>query len=147
MRINAALTLFATLTIAGQGLAADATTLEAVLYKNPNCGCCEGHADHLRQSGFAVTVKTTDELTRMGSAPGIPEELEGCHVTMVGGYAVVGHVPADFIKRLLAEKPKISGISIPGMPTGVPGMEGPKEGPITVYQFSDDHKAVFGMVE
>jgi hypothetical protein len=147
MRILATFAFLAIANFAGEALAADAAMTEAVLYKNPNCGCCEGHATHLRQSGFAVTVKTTDELTRMGSAPGIPEELEGCHVTMVGGYAVVGHVPADFIRRLLAEKPKIRGISIPGMPTGVPGMEGPREEPITVYQFSDEGKAVFGTIE
>jgi hypothetical protein len=132
---------------AGTALAADASGIPAVLYKNPNCGCCEGHAEHLRQSGFDVTIKETDELTRMGSAAGVPAELEGCHVTMVGGYAVVGHVPADLIKRLLAEQPKIRGISIPGMPTGVPGMEGPKDGPITVYEFSDDGTGVYGTVE
>jgi hypothetical protein len=28
----------------------------ATLYKTPDCGCCEGYADHLRANGFAVAV-------------------------------------------------------------------------------------------
>jgi hypothetical protein len=35
---------------------------------------------------------------------------------------------------LLGERPKIIGISIPGMPVGLPGMEGPRSGPIAVYE-------------
>jgi len=147
MRILAALTFSVTVAIAAEALAADATPLEAVLYKNPNCGCCEGYAEYLRQNGFSVTIKISDDLTRMSSAAGVPEELEGRHVTMIDGYAVVGHVPVEFVRRLLAEHPAIRGISIPGMPTGLPGMDGPRNGPITVYAISDEKKAVYGTVE
>jgi hypothetical protein len=38
---------------------------------------------------------------------------------------VEGHVPADLIDRLLAERPQVAGIAVPGMPIGSPGMEMP----------------------
>jgi hypothetical protein len=28
---------------------------QAILYKNPQCGCCEGHAEHLRANGIDVS--------------------------------------------------------------------------------------------
>ena len=41
------------------------------------------------------------------------------------GYVIEGHVPAADVKRLLAERPPISGLAVPGMPVGSPGMEMP----------------------
>ena len=52
-----------------------------------------------------------------------PEALASCHTAEVGGYVIEGHVPADAVKRLLAEKPKATGLAVPGMPVGSPGME------------------------
>jgi hypothetical protein len=37
------------------------------------------------------------------------------------------------IHKLLAERPKIAGITLPGMPMGSPGMVGEKTGPFTIY--------------
>ncbi|MBL8462612.1 MAG: DUF411 domain-containing protein, partial [Thauera sp.] len=56
---------------------------------------------------------------------GVPEALGSCHTAKVGGYVVEGHVPAADVRRMLAEKPAIRGLSAPGMPLGSPGMEGP----------------------
>jgi len=53
----------------------------------------------------------------------IPERLRSCHTAIVDGYVIEGHVPADEIVRLLMEKPDIIGLSVPGMPSGSPGME------------------------
>lgn len=39
------------------------------------------------------------------------------------GYIVEGHVPAADIERMLAERPEIAGLAVPGMPIGSPGME------------------------
>jgi hypothetical protein len=50
--------------------------------------------------------------------------LGSCHTGVVGGYAIEGHVPAKDIQRLLREKPKALGLSVPGMPIGSPGMDG-----------------------
>jgi len=61
-------------------------------------------------------------MTSVRDEHGVPEDLEGCHTMVIGGYVIEGHVPAPIIKRLLAERPAIRGISLPGMPTGSPGM-------------------------
>ncbi len=54
---------------------------------------------------------------------GVPTGLTACHTAMVNGYLIEGHVPAGDIDRLLAQRPKIAGLSVPGMPAGSPGME------------------------
>lgn len=107
----------------------------ATLYKNPDCDCCDEHAKYLRQHGFKVEVIATPELDRIKKRKGVPEELSGCHTTLIGAYVVEGHVPVKSIERMLREKPKIAGISLPGMPAGSPGMTGKKEAPFTIHAF------------
>jgi hypothetical protein len=109
----------------------------ATLYKDPDCGCCSGYADHLRKSGFEVSIVETRDLAPIKQRYGVPPDLEGCHTTVVGGYAVEGHVPIAVVRRLLAEKPPIKGISLPGMPVGSPGMGGEKQAPFTILSFSE----------
>lgn len=113
-------------------------TIKATVYKDPNCGCCHEYVGYLRQNGFEVEVVDTGDLMSIKQQAGVPAELEGCHSTLVGGYAVEGHVPADIVKRLLQEKPAIRGISLPGMPQGSPGMDGEKEGPFVIYEIPND---------
>ena len=55
---------------------------------------------------------------------GVPPQLRQCHVALLQGYVIEGHVPADAIARLLKEKPPIVGLVVQGMPIGSPGMEG-----------------------
>ena len=59
----------------------------------------------------------------------VPRQLESCHTALVDGYVVEGHVPADTIKRLLRQRPPVSGIAVPGMPLGSPGMESAGQAP------------------
>jgi hypothetical protein len=110
-----------------------AEMLKATLYKNPQCGCCEGYADYLRKDGFEVDVKPTNDLAAISSKAGVPENLQGCHTTFIDGYVIDGHVPVKIVRRLLSERPDIAGIALPGMPTGSPGMVGGKTEPFTVY--------------
>ena len=107
----------------------------ATLYKNPSCQCCEGYADYLRKNGFTVEVKPTNDLAEISRKAGVPEQLEGCHTMFVEGYPYVidGHVPVEVVKKLLAEKPAIAGITLPGMPAGSPGMFGGKTEPFVIY--------------
>jgi len=119
-------------------LPASAGPIQATLYKNPHCSCCEEYAAYLRQNGFEVDVKETNDLEGITLKAGVPEQLEGCHTMFVDGYVVVGHVSADIMSKLLTERPPIVGIAIPGMPTGVPGMGGQKTGPVPVYEVSKD---------
>ncbi len=93
-----------------------------VVTKDPTCGCCERWVDHLRGSGFTVTM-TEAPVNPLKVRLGVPRDLASCHTAQVGGYVVEGHVPAGAIKRLLAERPQGTGLAVPGMPVGSPGME------------------------
>ncbi|MFY9315405.1 MAG: DUF411 domain-containing protein [Burkholderiales bacterium] len=107
---------------------------DATLYKNPQCGCCHDHAAYLRRHGYRVTEIATHDLEDIRRRHGVPEQLYGCHTILVGGYVVEGHVSAGLIDRLLRERPKIRGISLPGMPQGSPGMTGTKTEPFRIYE-------------
>ena len=116
---------------------------DAVLYKQPFCSCCDGHAEHLRANGFSVRVVETQNMTPIKQKHSIPQEFEGCHTIEVGGYVVDGHVPAHIIRKMLKERPPIRGIALPGMPDGSPGMSGVKREPFIIYEISDDSGKVF----
>ena len=131
----------ATLAAAILPLPVMAAPTRAVLYKSPQCGCCEGYAAYLRKNGFAVDVKATNDLTEISQKAGVPENLQGCHTMFVEGYVVDGHVPVGVIRRLLRERPSIAGITLPGMPDGSPGMTGKKAGPFTIYAVTKDGAA------
>jgi hypothetical protein len=139
MRILATLVLGAGLALSAPSLAEESAT-QATLYKSPQCGCCESYADYLRANGYEVEVVATHDLPLVKQQHGVPTALEGCHTTLVDGYVVEGHVPVTTLDRLLAERPAIKGISLPGMPTGSPGMSGPKTEPFTIYELSDEAK-------
>lgn len=115
-----------------------ADPVEATLYKNPNCGCCEAYAGHLRRAGFVVKVVSTQGMASFKKKLKVPTTLSSCHTTVVGGYVVEGHVPIDSVKRLLKEKPAVQGIAVPGMPAGSPGMEAPVAEAFTVFTFTAD---------
>jgi len=108
------------------------------LYKNPNCGCCTGHAKALEDAGFVVTIEETDNLDVVKQSYNIPPGGESCHTSVIGDYVVEGHVPLEAIEKLINEQPEIAGIGLPGMPIGTPGMPGRKVAPFEVYQLSEE---------
>lgn len=95
------------------------------VFKSPTCGCCTAWVDHLREAGFEVTARDVDgdRLNAVKAENGITYDTASCHTALVAGYVVEGHVPAEDIQRLLAERPEAKGLSVPGMPIGSPGME------------------------
>lgn len=113
---------------------------EVVVYKSPSCGCCGKWAEHLRQNGFEVSINNIDNIGPVKEQAGIPYDLEACHTAFVDGYAVEGHVPAENIHKMLADRPKFKGIAVPGMPASSPGMDSPDHEPYTVYSFDADGK-------
>jgi hypothetical protein len=125
--------------IASAPLPALAEATSVTLYKYPQCDCCEGYADYLRQNGFAVDVKPTNDLATLSRQAGVPEELDGCHISLIDGYVVEGHVPIPAIRKLLAERPAIKAITLPGMPEGSPGMIGSKRAPFVIYAVANDN--------
>lgn len=103
-----------------------------VVHKSPSCGCCGSWVEHMRKAGFSVDVRDADNLEPVKKRLGIPYGKGSCHTAEVGGYFAEGHVPAEDIKRLLAERPASKGLTLPGMPAGSPGMEMP-DGHIDPY--------------
>ena len=121
------------------GLARAEESRAATLYKDPACGCCTEYGRYLEANGLAVTVvEDADALEAIRAKYGVPERLAGCHAAVIGGYVVEGHVPFAAIDRLLAEKPSIPGIALPGMPMGSPGMGGVKEAPFEIVVIGDE---------
>lgn len=121
-----------------------------VVYKTSTCGCCGGWVEHMRQAGFTIDARdvSNTDLMRTKVDAGVPGQMATCHTALVDGYVVEGHVPADQVKRLLAERPQVAGIAVPGMPMGSPGMEGPSARPYQVYTFDrDGGSAVFAEVD
>ena len=99
-----------------------------MVYKDPNCGCCHNWVEIMRTAGFEVSIRDTRDMNSIKTRYKVRPALVSCHTALVGGYVVEGHVPADVIRKLLADKPKVLGIAVPGMPVGSPGMEGtPKQ--------------------
>lgn len=96
-----------------------------LVHHTPGCGCCEVWIAHARGAGFAVDVREADDIHAVKERLGVPYGKGSCHTVEVGGYFVEGHVPLGDVKRLLAQRPKAKGLTVPGMPAGSPGMEMP----------------------
>ena len=112
-------------TLANQAQGPSSVLVE--VWKSPTCGCCTDWITHLHQTGFRTRLPDIGH-DALRLRLGIPQELGSCHTALVGGYALEGHVPARDVRRLLAEKPQAIGLTVPGMPVGSPGMDGPEYG-------------------
>lgn len=122
------------ITLAGVGTllapawaAAQAPTIQGEIWKDPNCGCCKDWIAHMQKSGFRLSVHEVGN-TAVRARMKIPMKLGSCHTALLGRYAIEGHVPAKDVQRLLREKPDAIGLTVPGMPVGSPGMDGPEYG-------------------
>ena len=121
MKRRRLLTLLAPLALLACAESAAAATL--VVTKSAYCGCCKNWVEHMKKAGFAVEVHEVEDVTPTARKLGVPDKLRSCHTSQIGGYAIEGHVPAADVKRLLATKPKATGLAVPGMVAGSPGME------------------------
>jgi len=121
--------------LAGGALAQQGSALkglEATLYKSPTCGCCGEYVKFLQAQGALVKVVLQDDLSPLKRRYGIPPEAQSCHTMRLAGYTVEGHVPLAALQKLLRERPRVEGIALPGMPSGTPGMPGPRTQPYWV---------------
>jgi len=119
---------------------ADQVAMNSALtvFRSPTCGCCHQWIEHMEAAGFTVKDNVTENMTAIKKQYGVPANLASCHTTIVDDYVVEGHIPAEDVQRLLAEKPDIAGIAVPGMPIGSPGMEsGDYVEPYTVFSFTE----------
>jgi hypothetical protein len=110
------------------------------VYKDPNCGCCKNWIEYLVKHGYRVDAKDSPDMAAIKRTLGVPNALGACHTAVVNGYLIEGHVPAADIDRLLERRPRVAGLSVPGMPMGSPGMEGPRSQPYQVYTFDKSGK-------
>ena len=116
-------------------------TTEMTVYRSPSCGCCGVWIEHAQKHGFKIKDIKTNEMEALKQKYNIPAELASCHTTIINGYVMEGHIPADDIKRFLAQKPDMTGLAVPGMPIGTPGMEAKNiKQPFQVLAFNDKGK-------
>ena len=113
----------AVLTLTSLSAPAWADRPQLVAYRTPNCGCCLGWVEHIRQAGFAVRVVNLPQLDAVHRTAGVPPELASCHLSLLDRFAFSGHVPAPAIRRFLASPGSWRGLAVAGMPVGSPGME------------------------
>ena len=114
------------------------------VHKDPTCGCCGGWVAHLETHGFQVKVIETTELNRVKARLGVPFDLQACHTAQVAGYLIEGHVPAAALEKFLRQKPDALGLSVPGMPSGSPGMTGEYEEYDVILFGKKDERHIFG---
>jgi hypothetical protein len=105
------------------------------VFKDPNCGCCSRWVTHLREAGFTAVARDTSAMDAVKAKHGVTAELTSCHTAVVDGYVIEGHVPAADIQRLLSTRPQVTGLAVPGMPMGSPGMEGSRTDTYDVLSF------------
>ncbi|NYT86020.1 DUF411 domain-containing protein [Pollutimonas harenae] len=115
---------------------ANAAGTAITVYQDPNCGCCGGWVEHMRESGFDVTAIKTASMAAVKQKLGVPMELASCHTGVVEstGQIIEGHVPANAVNKLLASS-STKGVSAPGMPLNAPGM-GELDGNLLTVDFS-----------
>ena len=113
------------------------------VHRDPDCGCCLGWAQHLQKAGFRTKLLETKDLDAVKKRLGVPDDLAACHTAEIAGYVVEGHVPAIALKRFLAEKPNATGLAVPGMPIGSPGMEGGRPEKYDVVLFGPNSRRAY----
>ena len=121
--------------VSAQSTRAAATKPHLLVYKSPTCGCCAKWVEHVNAAGFTSETTNVPDVSPIKIKHGVPAELASCHTSLVGGYVIEGHVPAEDIRRLLRERPAVVGLAAPGMPAGSPGMDVPNSPPYQVLSF------------
>ncbi|MEK6950353.1 MAG: DUF411 domain-containing protein [Nanoarchaeota archaeon] len=117
---------------------ANVAASQVTLFKSQSCGCCDLYLRYMEKNDYAVTVNQVDDLSPVKDKYHIPQQMQSCHTSVIGNYFVEGHMPTEAIVKLMAEKPDIAGIALPGMPSGSPGMPGSKQGRWTIYAVGKD---------
>jgi hypothetical protein len=147
--VGVAVVVFGACSVAPQPAPGDAVTtppargagsadLVVTIHRSASCGCCHEWEAHLRKHGWVTRIVDEPDINAFKTTRGIPESAWSCHTAFVGGYIVEGHVPIPALEQLLASRPNVDGISLPGMPQGSPGMSGVKTEPFVVVTFDDE---------
>ncbi len=123
---------------------ATAAAYRLQVFKSPYCGCCGAWVAHMRAAGFEALVIDLEDLEPVKVRYGVAPDLQSCHTALVESYVIEGHVPAEDVLRLLSERPAATGLAVPGMPIGSPGMEqAGKREPFDTLLFSASDRIIF----
>jgi len=115
---------------------------DITVYRSASCGCCKGWIEHLEAHNFEVTDVTVDDVNQFKQQFNVPTQAASCHTAIVDGVVIEGHVPAQDIKKLLADKGDIRLLTVPAMPSGTPGMDmpGSPKDAFRVFAVSEDDR-------
>ena len=125
--------------------AVNVTTPEAALvgtvsldvYKSPTCDYCENWVSHVGAAGYDTALHHPTSLNKLKKDKGVLSPYQSFHIAVTQtGYVFEGHIPADVIKRFVANSPAdvikrfvanspadALGLTVPDMHVGSPGME------------------------
>lgn len=107
-----------------------------VVYKNPQCDCCNKWISHVREAGYSVLIPKSSNMRSIKQKFGVNPKYQSCHtaVHQQSGLVFEGHVPVNHISALINDHQADDiGLAVPGMPVGSPGMEmGNRKDPYTV---------------
>ncbi len=128
--------------VLGFGAAAQSNAHALAVSRDAGCGCCLEWVARMRSTGrFRISVADEVDMAVLKQRLGVPIDLASCHTGVVEALVIEGHVPAEDVLRLLSERPRgVTGIAVPGMPIGSPGMEiaGRGRDAFTVFAFRRD---------
>ena len=101
------------------------SNFELLVHKTPTCGCCKMWVNHMEENGFIVNTKDHQSLVKIKEELKIEPEHRSCHTGVSSqGHFFEGHIPSKYVSQFLSESdPNATGLSVPGMPLGSPGME------------------------
>ena len=129
----------------------DNAAIQLTTYKSATCGCCKLWVDHARDHGFTVTANDVNDLNAVKDQHGIEPRHQSCHTSVsTEGYVFEGHIPAKLIRQFLQNPPAgASGLAVPAMPLGSPGMEvGERFTPYQVIQLNrDGSESVYARID
>ncbi len=120
-----------------------AATGTITLYSNPTCACCQTYADYLKANGYDLKVVPDENYEKVAIDAGMPVQGIGCHVAVIDGYTMSGFIPVRFIEKLTAEKPAISGITLPGMRMDAPDLAEDAQKALEVYSYAPTGVALY----
>jgi len=104
---------------------------------------CERWAEHMRRAGFVTRITEVEDQKPLRERLRVPADLAACHSAEISRYTIEGHVPAIAVRRLLDERPDATGLAVPGMPSGSPGVERPDEDQYDVILFGPTTRKVY----
>ncbi|MFC0203269.1 DUF411 domain-containing protein [Novosphingobium soli] len=131
------------LAVPGAALAAG----DALVHRDPGCGCCEKWAQMVREMlGRKVVMREDPSRSAFQRRNGVPARLSSCHTAVIDGMVFEGHVPIADMRRVLLTRPAgVKGLAVAGMPLGSDGMEvaGSQRQPYEVIAFGSGGLKIF----